>query len=167
MKIDGKTWKYGDNINTDEIIPACYLNSSDPEELKMYCMAGIDEEFVNKASKGDIIVGGHNFGCGSSREHAPISIKALGISCVVACSFARIFYRNAINIGLPILELGEDALKISEGDSLSIDLGEGVVTNTTSGETYKSEPFPPFMQKIIMAGGLIPYVSKQYVEKPL
>jgi len=164
MNIAGKTWKYGDNINTDEIIPACYLNSSNPEELKLHCMAGIDEGFVSKAGKGDIILAGHNFGCGSSREHAPISIKALGISCVVACSFARIFYRNSINIGLPILELGEDALKISEGDLLNIDLSNGIVKNKTSGETYKSEPFPPFMQKIIMAGGLIPYVSKQYIK---
>jgi len=165
MNIDGKTWKFGDNINTDEIIPACYLNSSNPEELKMHCMAGIDEGFVGRAEVGDILLAGQNFGCGSSREHAPISIKALGISCVVACSFARIFYRNSINIGLPILELGDDALKISEGDSLNIDLSKGIVINTTSGETYKSEPFPPFMQELIAAGGLIPYVSKHYVDK--
>jgi len=161
MKIEGKTWKYGDNINTDEIIPACYLNSSDPEELKMHCMAGIDVDFVKKSSKGDILVGGLNFGCGSSREHAPIAIKAAGISCVIASTFARIFYRNSINIGLPILESNEAAVKIQEGDHIRVDFSTGIIENTTRKEKYTSEPFPAFMQELINAGGLIPYVLQK------
>lgn len=154
-KIKGKVWKFGDNINTDAIIPARYLNTSDPGELAKHCMEDAGTEFPEKHSKGDIIVGGKNFGSGSSREHAPISIKAAGISAVIADSFARIFFRNAINIGLPIIELKDISQKINEGDIIEIDFDNGILKDLTTGEEYKTQPFPEFMQEIINAGGLM------------
>lgn len=159
MKACGRVFKYGDNVDTDVIIPARYLNSSDPKELATHCMEDIDKEFVNKVSKGDLIVATKNFGCGSSREHAPIAIKAAGVSCVIAETFARIFYRNAINIGLPIIECPEAAKNISEGDEVEVDFDSGVITNKTKGETYQGQAFPEFMQKIIKAEGLINYIN--------
>mgnify|MGYP001004056545 CR=1 FL=1 len=155
MKANGKVIKYGDNIDTDVIIPARYLNTTDHKELASHCMEDIDKEFVNKVKDGDIMVGGANFGCGSSREHAPIAIKASGISCVIAKDFARIFYRNSINIGLPILECDEAAKDIKEGDTVSVNFDTGVITNETTGKTYQAEPFPEFIQNIIKKGGLI------------
>ena len=160
MEAKGYAIKYGDNVDTDVIIPARYLNSSDPAELALHCMEDIDKDFVNKVKKGDIMVGGKNFGCGSSREHAPIAIKASGISCVIAETFARIFYRNAINIGLPILECDEAAKGIEEGDKVEIDFKTGVIKNITKNETYQAEPFPEFMQNIIQNGGLIKSIEK-------
>jgi 3-isopropylmalate/(R)-2-methylmalate dehydratase small subunit len=151
----GRAFKFGDNVDTDVIIPARYLNSADPRELAAHCMEDIDREFVKKVKRGDIVVAGGNFGCGSSREHAPIAIKESGVSCVVASSFARIFYRNAINIGLPILESTDAPNGIADGDEIEVDLGSGRITNLTKGEVYTSEPFPEFMQKIIDAGGLV------------
>jgi 3-isopropylmalate/(R)-2-methylmalate dehydratase small subunit len=151
----GKALKYGDHIDTDVIIPARYLDSSDPAELASHCMEDIDRDFQARVKKGGIMVGGDNFGCGSSREHAPLAIKASGISCVIAASFARIFYRNAINIGLPILESREASAGIEEGDEVEVDLGEGRIANTTRKTVFASEPFPEFMRKIIDAGGLI------------
>lgn len=156
----GKSWKFGNNIDTDLIIPARYLNTSDPLELAKHCMEDADPEWVNKKSKGDFIVGGDNFGCGSSREHAPIAIKAAGVPAVIAKSFARIFYRNAINIGLPILECPEAAEEIKEGDEIEINLAKGQIKNLTSKMTYHAQPFPDFMQKIIKAGGLIKHLKK-------
>ncbi|MFH1867627.1 MAG: 3-isopropylmalate dehydratase small subunit [Candidatus Omnitrophota bacterium] len=161
MKLKGKAYKFGDNVNTDEIIPARYLNTIDPKVLGAHCMEDADPSFAKKVKKGDIIVGGRNFGCGSSREHAPLSIKVCGVSCVVAESFARIFYRNAINIGLPILESSEAAKKIKEGDNLSIDLAKGKIMNNTTGDEYNTQPFPEFMQKLITAGGLMKYISNR------
>ncbi|MBD3184040.1 3-isopropylmalate dehydratase small subunit [Candidatus Poribacteria bacterium] len=161
MKLAGKAWKFGDDVNTDEIIPARYLNTSDPDELASHCMEDIDPDFMNKMSPGDIIVANKNFGCGSSREHAPLAIKTAGISCVIAKSFARIFYRNSINIGLPILESEEAAAKIQEGDRLEIDLASGVIKNLTKDETYQAQPFPGFMQQIISSGGLLNYVMSR------
>ncbi len=161
MKIKGKVWKFLDNINTDEIIPARYLNTSRAEELAMYCMEGIDKNFLNKIRKGDIIVAGKNFGCGSSREHAPVAIKACGISCVIAKTFARIFYRNAINIGLPILESVQASEDIQEGDEIEIDFDSGRIKNITRKQTYNAVSFPPFMQELIKAGGLMEYVKKK------
>lgn len=158
MKLEGKAWKFGDDVNTDEIIPARYLSTTDPKEMATHCMEDIDPDFVKKIAPGDIIIADKNFGCGSSREHAPIAIKTAEISCVIAKSFARIFYRNAVNIGLPILECKEAALKIDEGDQIEIDLVSGVITNLTKSETYKAQPFPEFMQQIIAAGGLMNYV---------
>ena len=155
MKALGKVFKYGDNVDTDVIIPARYLNSSDPAELATHCMEDIDKDFVNQVKKGDIIVAEKNFGCGSSREHAPIAIKASGISCVIASTFARIFYRNSINIGLPILECDEAAKDIKDGDTVSVNFDTGVITNETTGKTYQAEPFPEFIQNIIKKGGLI------------
>src|SRR5574344_1701287 len=149
MKALGKVFKYGDNVDTDVIIPARYLNSSDPAELATHCMEDIDKEFVNKVNKGDIMVANKNFGCGSSREHAPIAIKAAGVSCVIAETFARIFYRNAINIGLPIFECPEASKGIEEGDEVNVDFDTGVITDVTTGKTYQGQAFPPFMQKII------------------
>lgn len=151
----GHVFKYGDNVDTDVIIPARYLNSSDPKELATHCMEDIDKDFVNKVQAGDIIVAKKNFGCGSSREHAPIAIKASGVSCVIASTFARIFYRNAINIGLAILECDEAANEISEGDEVHVDFDTGVITDNTTGKTYQAEPFPPFIQNIIQKGGLL------------
>ena len=155
MKAFGKVHKYGDNVDTDVIIPARYLNTTDHKELASHCMEDIDKEFTKKVKEGDIIAAGANFGCGSSREHAPIAIKASGISCVIASTFARIFYRNAINIGLPILECKEAAEDIDDGDELDIDFDTGVITNVTKGRTYKAEPFPDFIKEIISAGGLL------------
>ena len=160
MKAEGKVIKFGDNIDTDVIIPARYLNTSLPEELAKHCMEDIDKEFVSRVNKGDIMVGGANFGCGSSREHAPIAIKASGISCVIAESFARIFFRNSINIGLPILECPEASKDIDEGDEVSINFDTGVITNKTKNKEYKAAAFPPFMQQLIYAGGLVSYIKE-------
>ncbi len=155
----GRVFYFGDNIDTDVIIPARYLNSSDPAELATHCMEDIDPEFVNKMSKGDIIVAKKNFGCGSSREHAPIAIKAAGVSCVIAETFARIFYRNAINIGLPIVECPEASAAIKEGDEVEVNFDTGVITDLTTGEKFQGQAFPPFMQKIIDAEGLVNYIN--------
>ena len=160
MKANGKVIKYGDNIDTDVIIPARYLNTTDHKELASHCMEDIDKEFVNKVKDGDIMVGGANFGCGSSREHAPIAIKASGISCVIAKDFARIFYRNAINIGLPILECAEASEDIDEGNEVEVDFDTGVITNKTKNKTYQAVAFTEFMQGIINAGGLVEYIKK-------
>ena len=159
MKFTGKVWRYGDNIDTDVIIPARYLNTSNPQELAQHCMEDIDKSFVTGVNAGDIMVAYNNFGCGSSREHAPVAIKASGITCVIAANFARIFYRNAINIGLPLLEIGEDSAKIKAGDVLSVDLETGEIVNTTTGVTIKAQPLPGFIQDIARAGGLINYVK--------
>lgn len=159
MKATGKVFKYGDNVDTDVIIPARYLNSSDPAELAAHCMEDIDTEFVKKVQTGDIIVAEKNFGCGSSREHAPIAIKASGVSCVIAETFARIFYRNAINIGLPIIECREASEKISAGDEVEIDFDSGIITNKTKQESYQGQAFPEFMQRIIKAEGLMNYIN--------
>ena len=161
MILKGYVHKYGANVNTDEIIPARYLNTSEPKELAKYCMEDIDKDFVKKVKKGDIIVADRNFGCGSSREHAPISIKAAGVSAVIAKSFARIFFRNAINIGLPILESADAVDSIEKGDKLEIDLINGIIKNLTKKQTYKAQPFPDFMQKLMKAGGLLPYIAKE------
>ena len=155
----GKVFKFGDNVDTDVIIPARYLNSSDPKELAQHCMEDIDADFVKKVSPGDLIVATKNFGCGSSREHAPLAIKAAGVSCVIAETFARIFYRNAINIGLPIIECPEAAKDIADGDEVEVDFDSGRITNKTKGTTYQGQAFPPFMQKIISAGGLVNYIN--------
>lgn len=159
MALEGKVWRYGDNIDTDVIIPARYLNTFDPKELAQHCMADIDESFAPNVKDGDIMVGGKNFGCGSSREHAPIAIKASGVPVVIAASFARIFYRNGINIGLPLLELGDQVEKIKAGDRIRVDLGAGTVENLSTGETFKAQPLPGFIQEIAAAGGLINYVK--------
>ena len=161
MKVSGSVFKYGDNVDTDVIIPARYLNSSDPKELAKHCMEDIDKEFVNKVKKGDIIVAEKNFGCGSSREHAPIAIKASGIACVVAETFARIFYRNAINIGLPIIECPSAAQAIKAGDEVEIDFDTGMIYDRTSGQEFKGQAFPEFMQKIIKAEGLMNYINQK------
>lgn len=158
---EGKVFKFGDNVDTDVIIPARYLNSSDPKELAMHCMEDIDKEFVNKVSAGDIIVAEKNFGCGSSREHAPIAIKAAGVSCVIAETFARIFYRNAINIGLPIIECKEAALEIKAGDDVEVNFDTGVITDKTTGKSFQGQAFPPFMQKIIDCEGLVNYINQK------
>ena len=161
MKAEGKVFKYGDNVDTDVIIPARYLNSSDPKELATHCMEDIDTEFIKQVQPGDIMAAGRNFGCGSSREHAPIAIKAAGVSCVVAETFARIFYRNAINIGLPIMECPEAAKAMENGDQVEIDFDQGIVRNKTKNTVYKGQAFPEFMQKIIKANGLIAYINQQ------
>ena len=158
MEATGKVFAYGDNVDTDIIIPARYINSIDPAELASHCMEDIDASFVKEVKKGDVIMAGRNFGCGSSREHAPIAIKAAGVSCVVASSFARIFYRNAINIGLPILELSCADKLASRGDEVRIDFDSGRIENLTTGATAEAQGFPPFMQGIMRAGGLIEYV---------
>ena len=155
MKFTGTVLKYGDNVDTDVIIPARYLNTANHKELAAHCMEDIDAEFVNKVNDGDIMVGGANFGCGSSREHAPIAIKESGISCVIASTFARIFYRNAINIGLAILECPEASEKIAAGDEVSVDFDTGVITNITKNEEYKAQPFPEFIKEIIASNGLL------------
>lgn len=160
-KANGRVFKYGDNVDTDVIIPARYLNSSDPAELATHCMEDIDAEFTKKVSKGDIIVATKNFGCGSSREHAPIAIKAAGVSCVIAETFARIFYRNSINIGLPIIESNEAAAEIKDGDQVEVDFDSGLITDITTGKTYKGQAFPPFMQGLIDAGGLVNYINNK------
>lgn len=159
MQALGKVHKYGDNVDTDVIIPARYLNSSDAKELAMHCMEDIDTEFVTNVTAGDIMVANKNFGCGSSREHAPIAIKAAGISCVIAETFARIFYRNSINIGLPIIECPEAAKGIDAGDEVLVDFDSGIITNKTKGTTFQGQPFPEFMQKIIKAEGLVNYIN--------
>ncbi len=156
----GITFKYPDNVDTDVIIPARYLNSQDAKELAQHCMEDIDKDFVNQVHEGDIMVGGWNFGCGSSREHAPLVIKTSGISCVIAKSFARIFYRNSINIGLPILECEAAAEQIQAEDTVSVDFNTGVITDETTGKTYQAEPFPEFIQNIIAAGGLMNSIQK-------
>ena len=155
----GIVFKYGDNVDTDVIIPARYLNSSDPAELAGHCMEDIDRDFVNKVKKGDIIVAEKNFGCGSSREHAPIAIKAAGVSCVIAETFARIFYRNAIHIGLPTIECAEASKGIDGGDEVLVDFDSGIIKNLTKGTEFKGQAFPPFMQKIIDAEGLVNYIN--------
>ena len=161
MKTKGKVIRYKDNVDTDVIIPARYLNTSNAEELASHCMEDIDKDFVKKVKKGDIIVADKNFGCGSSREHAPLAIKTSGIGCVIARSFARIFYRNSINIGLAILECEEACDNIEAGDEVEVDFDSGVIKNLTKNEEYQAEPFPPFMQSLISAGGLAPYMAKE------
>jgi 3-isopropylmalate dehydratase small subunit len=161
MKMNGKVWKFGNNIDTDAIIPARYLNTTDSKELASHCMEDADPEFAGKVEPGDIIAAGRNFGCGSSREHAPIAIKAAGVACVIAHSFARIFYRNAFNMGLPILECPEGAARIDTGDELELDLDEGIIINLSKKEKYRAQAIPPFMQKLIQAGGLMEYVREQ------
>ncbi|AFK85593.1 MULTISPECIES: 3-isopropylmalate dehydratase small subunit [Thermoanaerobacterium] len=161
--MEGKAIKYGDNVDTDVIIPARFLNTSDPKELAAHCMEDLDKSFKDKVKPGDIMVAGDNFGCGSSREHAPIAIKESGISCVIAKSFARIFYRNAINIGLPILECPDAASSIEDGDIVSVDFETGVIKDITKGIEFKSQPFPEFIKKIIECGGLINYVKEKVV----
>ncbi|TDO92268.1 3-isopropylmalate/(R)-2-methylmalate dehydratase small subunit [Halanaerobium saccharolyticum] len=163
MVFKGKVFKYGDNVDTDVIIPARYLNSADPENLAAHCMEDIDEDFADEVSEGDIIVGGKNFGSGSSREHAPLAIKYAGVSCVVAESFARIFYRNSINIGLPILECPAAVQATETGDQLEVNIDQGQVKNLRTGKTYQAVAFPPFMQEIIKDGGLIEHVKKELV----
>ena len=157
----GRVFKYGDNVDTDVIIPARYLNSSDPKELATHCMEDIDKDFVSRVNAGDIMVAGKNFGCGSSREHAPISIKAAGVSCVIAETFARIFYRNSINIGLPIIECAEASKDIAEGDEVEIDFTTGIIKDITKGTSYQGQSVPEFMQKIIDAGGLINHINEK------
>jgi 3-isopropylmalate/(R)-2-methylmalate dehydratase small subunit len=161
MKAQGLVHRYADNVDTDVIIPARYLNTSSHTELASHCMEDIDREFVSRVREGDIIVAGKNFGCGSSREHAPIAIKASGISCVIAASFARIFYRNAINIGLAILECPQASADVRAGDELSVDFDSGVIRNLTTGKQYQAEPFPPFIQEIIQCGGLLNSLQKK------
>ena len=160
MKAQGTVHKYGDNVDTDVIIPARYLNTSSHKELAAHCMEDIDIDFTKNVKAGDIMVAEKNFGCGSSREHAPIAIKASGISCVIASTFARIFYRNAINIGLPILECDAASKEIKSGDEVAVDFDTGIITDITTGKTYQAEPFPPFIQQIITDGGLIKHVTK-------
>lgn len=163
MKLRGKVFKYGDNVDTDVIIPARYLNSSNPDNLAAHCMEDIDQNFAKTVNEGDIIVGGKNFGSGSSREHAPLAIKYAGIACVVAESFARIFYRNSINIGLPILESKEAVQEAAAGDNLEIDIDKGQIKNMRTGKTYPAAKFPPFMQEIIKDGGLIEHIKKEMI----
>ena len=160
MNANGHVHKYGDNVDTDVIIPARYLNTADHKELAAHCMEDIDKDFVKKVNDGDIMVGGANFGCGSSREHAPIAIKNSGISCVIAKTFARIFFRNAINIGLAILECPEASENIENGDEVAIDFDTGIITNVTKNETYKAEPYPEFLKDIIASGGLLNSLNK-------
>ena len=157
----GNVFKYGDNVDTDVIIPARYLNSSEPSELAAHCMEDIDREFIHQVKKGDIIVAEKNFGCGSSREHAPIAIKAPRVSCVIAETFARIFYRNAINIGLPIVECAQAAKEIENGDQVEVDFDSGVIKDLTKGTEYQGQAFPEFMQKIIAAEGLVNYINQK------
>jgi 3-isopropylmalate/(R)-2-methylmalate dehydratase small subunit len=157
----GHVFKYGDNVDTDVIIPARYLNSSDPKELATHCMEDIDKDFVNNVKEGDIIVADKNFGCGSSREHAPIAIKASGVSCVIAETFARIFYRNSINIGLPIIECAEASKEIKAGDEVKVDFDSGIITDVTTGKSFQGQAFPEFMQKIIDCEGLVNYINQK------
>ncbi len=161
MKASGMTHKYGDNVDTDVIIPARYLNTQDPRELAAHCMEDIDKTFVRNVQAGDIMVGGWNFGCGSSREHAPLAIQTSGIACVIAKSFARIFYRNSINIGLPILECPEAAEEIRPGDRVEVDFDTGVIRDETQGKSWQAQPFPPFIQRIIQAGGLMKALAQE------
>ena len=161
MQVRGKVFKYNDNVDTDVIIPARYLTSADPEILKAHCMEDIDPSFAGSVKEGDIIIAGKNFGCGSSREHAPLSIKASGISLVIASDFARIFYRNSINVGLPIMECEEASQKIEAGDEIEADFNTGIIRNITKNETYTAKPFPDFIMNIINAGGLVPYTKEK------
>ena len=161
MKFQGKVWKFGDNIDTDAIIPARYLNSFDPKELAEHCMVDIDESFAKAVKAGDIMVGGKNFGCGSSREHAPVAIKASGIPVIIAADFARIFYRNGINIGLPLLEIGDDVEKIKADDTLRVDTATGTIENLSTGDVFHAHPLPGFVQDIAKAGGLINYIKEK------
>jgi len=161
MQFKGKVWKFGDNINTDEIIPARYLNTSDPAELAKHCMEDADPAFAQKVKKGDIVVAGSNFGCGSSREHAPISLKAAGVACVIAASFARIFYRNAFNMGLPILECPELFEQVNQGDRVAVSLNDGTITIEPEKTTVRAQPVPVFMQALVNEGGLMNYVKKK------
>ncbi|HBT20586.1 MAG TPA: 3-isopropylmalate dehydratase small subunit [Peptococcaceae bacterium] len=161
MEFEGRAFKFGDDIDTDAIIPARYLNTSDPKELAKHCMEDADPQFPKKVKPGDIIVAGKNFGCGSSREHAPLAIKGAGVSCVIAESFARIFYRNSINIGLPIFESPEASKRIQDGDMVRVNAEEGLIINLTRGESYRAAPFPEFMREIISAGGLMQYVAER------
>ena len=158
--LEGKVWRYGDNIDTDVIIPARYLNTFDPKELAKHCMVDIDKDFAQKVKAGDIMVGGKNFGCGSSREHAPVAIKACGVPVIIAASFARIFYRNGINVGLPLMEIGDNVERIHAGDELSVDISSGKIRDITTGETFQAPPLPGFIQDIAKAGGLIQYVKE-------
>lgn len=162
MNAKGKVFKYGDHVDTDVIIPARYLNVSTAKELAEHCMEDIDKDFVKNVVEGDIIVAGDNFGCGSSREHAPLSIKACGVSCVIASTFARIFYRNSINIGMPIIECPEATKDIDAGNEVTIDFTTGIITNVTKGRTYQGEPFPEFMQKIMASGGLVAQTKEKF-----
>ena len=162
--LKGRIWTFGDNIDTDAIIPARYLNTSDPASLAAHCMEDADPDFMKKMRPGDILVAGDNFGCGSSREHAPIAIKAAGIACVVAKSFARIFYRNAFNMGLLLLELGDDIARIKDGDELEIDVAAGTIANLTSGETIGFNPVPKFMMDMLSGGGLVEYVKRKVAQ---
>ncbi len=157
----GKVWKYGNNVDTDVIIPARYLNTTKAEELAKHCMEDIDASFASDVQPGDIMVGGWNFGCGSSREHAPIAIQASGVSCVIAASFARIFYRNSINIGFPILECPKASEAIQAGDIISVDTKTGIIIDETTGETFEAKAFPPFIDNIIAKGGLLPYLKEK------
>ena len=161
MKLVGRVWKHGDNVDTDAIIPARYLNVSTPQELAHHCLEDIDPTFADAVRPGDLIVAGENFGCGSSREHAPLAIKGAGVGCVVARSFARIFYRNAINVGLPVLECPAAVDETEQGHKLEIVLGTGQVRNLTTGRVYQADPYPPFLMKIIDAGGLVPYTQRR------
>lgn len=161
MKFSGKNWKYDHNVDTDVIIPGRYVTLTDPQELGRHCLEGLDPAFASKVKAGDILVAGRNFGCGSSREMAPMAIKGCGVSCVIAASFARIFYRNAINIGLPILESPEAYEKTFEGDELAVDITTGMIENKTRNLTFQAKPFPPFIQEIILAGGLIPKTIRE------
>ncbi len=161
MNAKGTVHKYGDDVNTDVIIPARYLNTASHSELAAHCMEDIDKDFVKNVKPGDIVVALKNFGCGSSREHAPIALKASGVSCVIASTFARIFYRNSINIGLPILECPEAAEKIAGGDKVSVDFDSGVITDETTGKTYQAHPFPPFIKNIIASGGLMESIARK------
>jgi 3-isopropylmalate/(R)-2-methylmalate dehydratase small subunit len=165
MLIRGKVWRFGNDIDTDVIIPARYLNTSDPLELAKHVMEGVDRDFFSKVKTGDVIVAGKNFGCGSSREHAPIAIRAAGIQAVVAKSFARIFYRNAFNIGLPIFESAEASENIKEGDNIEIDADKGIIKNLTTNEEYKANPIPPFMQELIDSGGLVEWTKKRLLTR--
>lgn len=165
MNIKGQVWKFGANVDTDVIIPVRYLTSFDPVELGKHCLEGIDPEFSQKVQPGDIIVAAENFGCGSSREHAPVAIKGAGVACVIAATFARIFFRNALNIGLPIVESAEAAQHIEAGDMLELDITSGRIINHTRGETYQAEPFPPFVQELVSVGGLVPYVAQRLRER--
>ena len=159
MLVEGRAWKYGDHVDTDAIVPARYLNVSTTEELASHCMEDIDNGFVGRVERGDVIVAGENFGCGSSREHAPLAIKGVGVACVVAKSYARIFYRNAINIGLPILECREAVEETEKGDQLTVDLRAGTISNHRTDRTYCTTPFPDFVMRLIEAGGLVPYTA--------
>ena len=161
MTMRGRVWKYGDNVDTDAIIPARYLNISSPEELAQHCMEDIDASFASQVKSGDIVVAGANFGCGSSREHAPVALKAAGIECVIASSFARIFYRNAINIGLPILECPEASEHVEVNQELEVELGAGIIRNLSSGQIFRAAAFPSFMLGIIEAGGLVEYTRQR------